>query len=124
MGHPIGLRAREHFWGRGGWDVLEIAGMDADRGAFDGYAGSDDGDEGDGGGTVGLGKLNCYYSGYRYGLPRGRDCGERDCDRELDGIYDGAWTGGTERDGFSDDCEWDYESGVGAECWIDADGDL
>src|ERR1700739_1871478 len=98
--------------------------MDANRDAVAGDSGSDDGDEGDGGGTVGLGKLNCNYAGYRYGLSGRWNSSERDCDCELDRVYDGARTGGADRDGFSNDYEWGFERRAGAECRIDSDGDL
>ena len=98
--------------------------MDADWDAVDGDSGGDDGDESDGGGAVGLGKLNCNYAGYRYGLSRGWYAGwwNRYC--KLDGVYYGCGAGCAERDDFVHDYEWGLEYGAGSECGIDTDGDV
>lgn len=55
---------------------------------------------------------------------RGWNTGEWNCDCKLAGVYDGDWPGGAERDDIGDDYRRGFKSAVGAECRIDADGDL
>src|ERR1700677_1751553 len=98
--------------------------MDADWDAAAGYSGGDDRDEGDCRGAGDFRECNCNYTSYRYDLSRGWNTGEWDCACELAGVYDSDWTGGAERDDVGDDYGWGFESAVGAECRIDADGDL
>src|ERR1700728_5274755 len=98
--------------------------MDAYRNAAAGDSRGDDRDEGDCRGAGDFRERNCYYAGYRYDLSRGWNTGEWNCDCKLAGVYDGDWPGGAERDDIADDYRRGFKSAVGAECRIDADGDL
>jgi hypothetical protein len=98
--------------------------MDADRDAAAGYAGSDDGDEGDCRGAGNFRECNCYYAGYRYDLSRGRDGCGRDCDRKLASIYHCKRAGSTQREYVGDDYRRGFEFATGSECGIDAYGNL
>src|ERR1700730_5823652 len=98
--------------------------MDADRDAAAGNAGGDDRDEAVCRGASCYRERNCYYAGYRYGLSRRWNAGNRDCDCKLAGVYYCERAGGTEREYVGDDYSRGFEFATGSECGIDADGDL
>src|ERR1700722_9122890 len=99
--------------------------MDADRDAAASCSGCDDSDEGGCGGAGDLGKCNCNYAGYRYGLSCGWHDGDRHSDCELAGVYDGERAVRAERDHVCNNWSGrDVEHATGAKRRVDADGDL